>query len=142
MIDARRNVPRAILLGVGVVIVAYLTANRAYLDERGLGPKWYPISLAFLAIPQCWAGGSCSRRSRAGLEVGAVNCAAGCCTVRTDTGCVRNPARRAALTARVSAAYRMARLSTHEKGGRDGAPRPVRRPALSPAHLELGARLR
>jgi hypothetical protein len=25
--------------------------------NRGLGPRWYPISLAILAIPQCWAGG-------------------------------------------------------------------------------------
>ena len=23
----------------------------------GLGPRWYPISLVVLAIPQCWAGG-------------------------------------------------------------------------------------
>jgi hypothetical protein len=23
----------------------------------GLGPRWYPISLAILAVPQCWAGG-------------------------------------------------------------------------------------
>ena len=23
----------------------------------GLGPRWYPISLAVLAIPQCWLGG-------------------------------------------------------------------------------------
>jgi hypothetical protein len=23
----------------------------------GLGPRWYPILLAALAIPQCWAGG-------------------------------------------------------------------------------------
>jgi hypothetical protein len=22
-----------------------------------LGPKWYPISVAVMAIPQCWAGG-------------------------------------------------------------------------------------
>jgi len=22
----------------------------------GLGPRWYPIALAVLAIPQCWAG--------------------------------------------------------------------------------------
>jgi hypothetical protein len=22
-----------------------------------MGPEWYPISLAVLAIPQCWAGG-------------------------------------------------------------------------------------
>jgi hypothetical protein len=25
--------------------------------NRGLGPRWYPIALAVLAIPQCWAGG-------------------------------------------------------------------------------------
>lgn len=23
----------------------------------GLGPRWYPIALVALAIPQCWAGG-------------------------------------------------------------------------------------
>jgi hypothetical protein len=23
----------------------------------GLGPRWYPIALAVLAIPQCWLGG-------------------------------------------------------------------------------------
>jgi len=23
----------------------------------GLGPRWYPIALTVLAIPQCWAGG-------------------------------------------------------------------------------------
>jgi hypothetical protein len=25
--------------------------------NRGLGPRWYPIALAVLAIPQCWVGG-------------------------------------------------------------------------------------
>ena len=25
--------------------------------NKGLGPRWYPILLAVLAIPQCWAGG-------------------------------------------------------------------------------------
>jgi len=25
--------------------------------NMGLGPRWYPIALAVLAIPQCWAGG-------------------------------------------------------------------------------------
>jgi hypothetical protein len=24
---------------------------------KGLGPTWYPIALAVLAIPQCWVGG-------------------------------------------------------------------------------------
>jgi uncharacterized membrane protein len=25
--------------------------------NKDLGPKWYPIALVLLAIPQCWAGG-------------------------------------------------------------------------------------
>ena len=25
--------------------------------NRGLGPRWYPIALAVLALPQCWVGG-------------------------------------------------------------------------------------
>ena len=25
--------------------------------NKGLGPNWYPVALAALAIPQCWAGG-------------------------------------------------------------------------------------
>ncbi|HUK63649.1 MAG TPA: APC family permease, partial [Dongiaceae bacterium] len=35
VVDARRNVPLAILAGVGIVIVAYLTANWAYLELLG-----------------------------------------------------------------------------------------------------------
>ena len=23
----------------------------------GMGPRWYPMALVVLAIPQCWAGG-------------------------------------------------------------------------------------
>ena len=30
--------------------------------NRGLGPRWYPISLAVLAIPQCWVGGKLHER--------------------------------------------------------------------------------
>jgi hypothetical protein len=25
--------------------------------DKGLGPRWYPIALALLALPECWAGG-------------------------------------------------------------------------------------
>src|SRR5258706_1436253 len=25
--------------------------------NMGLGPRWYPVALVVLAIPQCWAGG-------------------------------------------------------------------------------------
>jgi hypothetical protein len=28
----------------------------------GLGPRWYPISLVVLAVPQCWAGGKIFER--------------------------------------------------------------------------------
>src|SRR5262245_36712805 len=43
-----------ILGGVGVVLglVGVLTTW-----NMGLGPRWYPIALALLAIPQCWVGG-------------------------------------------------------------------------------------
>jgi len=30
--------------------------------NAGLGPRWYPISLAVLAIPQCWLGGTIYER--------------------------------------------------------------------------------
>lgn len=53
-----------ILGGVGVVLgLAGLVATW----NLGLGPRWYPISLVVLAIPQCWLGGrlyelqSCNR---------------------------------------------------------------------------------
>jgi hypothetical protein len=41
--------------------------------NKGLGPDWYPIALAVLAIPQCWAGGRlyemlASRRARGGAD--------------------------------------------------------------------------
>src|SRR6185295_16674325 len=35
VVDARRAVPRAIVLGVGIVVAAYLAANWAYLDLLG-----------------------------------------------------------------------------------------------------------
>ncbi len=31
---------------------------------KGLGPAWYPISLAVLAVPQCWVGGKLSEMAR------------------------------------------------------------------------------
>ncbi|MFL5507526.1 MAG: hypothetical protein ACJ8AU_11660 [Gemmatimonadales bacterium] len=45
----------AMILGyVGVVLGL---AGVAATWNMGLAPKWYPVSLAVLAIPQCWAGG-------------------------------------------------------------------------------------
>jgi hypothetical protein len=45
----------AMILGyVGVVLgLVGLVATW----NLGLGPRWYPIALVVLAIPQCWAGG-------------------------------------------------------------------------------------
>ena len=37
-----------IVLGLVGVVVTW---------NLGLGPRWYPFSLAVLAIPQCWLGG-------------------------------------------------------------------------------------
>jgi len=37
-----------VVLGVVGVVVTW---------NLGLGPRWYPVSLAVLAIPQCWLGG-------------------------------------------------------------------------------------
>jgi len=39
-------------VGLGFGLVGLVATWNA-----GLGPRWYPISLAVLAIPQCWAGG-------------------------------------------------------------------------------------
>ncbi len=45
----------ALILGyVGVVLGLVGVVTTWHL---GLGPKWYPIALVVLAIPQCWAGG-------------------------------------------------------------------------------------
>ena len=45
----------AMILGyVGVVLgLVGLVATWS----MGLGPRWYPVALVVLAIPQCWAGG-------------------------------------------------------------------------------------
>jgi len=50
-----RPMRHALVLGcVGVVLglVGLVTTW-----DLGLGPRWYPIALVVLAIPQCWAGG-------------------------------------------------------------------------------------
>ena len=37
-----------VVLGLVGVVVTW---------NKGLGPRWYPIALVVLAIPQCWVGG-------------------------------------------------------------------------------------
>ena len=43
-----------IIGGVGVILGL---VGLAATWNANLGPKWYPIALVVLAIPQCWAGG-------------------------------------------------------------------------------------
>jgi hypothetical protein len=42
---------------LGVVGTVLGLAGLVATWNLGLGPRWYPIALAVLAIPQCWAGG-------------------------------------------------------------------------------------
>ena len=45
----------ALILGVVGVVLGLVGVVTTW--NLGLGPRWYPIALAALAIPQCWAGG-------------------------------------------------------------------------------------
>jgi len=45
----------AMILGVVGTVLGLVGVVATWNME--LGPKWYPIALAVLAIPQCWVGG-------------------------------------------------------------------------------------
>lgn len=45
----------AIILGIVGTILGLVGVVATWNTE--LGPKWYPVLLAVLAIPQCWVGG-------------------------------------------------------------------------------------
>ena len=45
----------AMILGVVGVVLGLVGVVATW--NLGLGPRWYPIALAVLAIPQCWLGG-------------------------------------------------------------------------------------
>lgn len=45
----------ALILGWIGVVVGFVGVVATW--NMGLGPRWYPIALVLLAIPQCWAGG-------------------------------------------------------------------------------------
>ena len=42
-----------VLCGIGIILG---TVGLVVTWNAGLGPRWYPIALVVLAIPQCWAG--------------------------------------------------------------------------------------
>src|SRR5882762_2238799 len=45
----------ALILGLVGVVLGLVGVVATW--NLGLGPRWYPIALAVLAIPQCWVGG-------------------------------------------------------------------------------------
>ena len=45
----------AMILGLVGVVLGLVGVVATW--NLGLGPRWYPILLVVLAIPQCWAGG-------------------------------------------------------------------------------------
>jgi hypothetical protein len=50
-----RPMKHAMILGVVGTALGLLGVVASW--GKGMGPAWYPIALAVLAIPQCWAGG-------------------------------------------------------------------------------------
>ena len=54
----------ALILGVLGVVLGLVGAVATW--NLGLGPRWYPVALVVLALPQCWLGGKLRE-----LQVGA-----------------------------------------------------------------------
>ena len=50
-----RPLRHAMILGYIGVVLGLVGVIATW--NLGLGPRWYPIALVVLAIPQCWAGG-------------------------------------------------------------------------------------
>ena len=50
-----RPLRHALILGVVGVVLALVGVVTTW--NLGLGPRWYPLSLVVLALPQCWVGG-------------------------------------------------------------------------------------
>ena len=50
-----RPMKHVMILGIVGLVLGLVGVVATW--NLGLGPRWYPIALAVLAIPQCWAGG-------------------------------------------------------------------------------------
>ena len=51
----RNPMKHALILGVVGTVLGCVGIATTW--NLGLGPRWYPVALAVLALPQCWAGG-------------------------------------------------------------------------------------
>jgi hypothetical protein len=51
----RNPMKHALILGVVGTVLGLVGVVATW--NLGMGPRWYPIALAVLAVPQCWAGG-------------------------------------------------------------------------------------
>jgi hypothetical protein len=58
-----RPMRHVIILGVVGTVLGLLGVIATW--NKGLGPRWYPILLAVLALPQSWVGGWLFARQRA-----------------------------------------------------------------------------
>ena len=63
-----RPLTHALMLGYVGVILGLVGLIATW--NLGLGPRWYPIALVVLAIPQCWIGGTIYERQMAGRTPG------------------------------------------------------------------------
>ena len=50
-----RPMRHAMILGYVGIVLGLIGAIATW--NLGLGPRWYPVSLVLLAVPQCWFGG-------------------------------------------------------------------------------------
>jgi hypothetical protein len=51
----QKPLKHAMILGFVGVVLGLIGVVATW--NMGLGPRWYPIALTVLAIPQCWLGG-------------------------------------------------------------------------------------
>jgi len=52
-----RPMRHALALGVLGLVLSIAGAAATWNKGPAFGPKWYPLALVVLAVPQCWAGG-------------------------------------------------------------------------------------
>ena len=55
LLAPNRPMKHALILGYVGTVLGLVGVIATW--NLGLGPRWYPIALVVLAIPQCWAGG-------------------------------------------------------------------------------------